>query len=378
MMGGVSKMPERQSGLTLPLVGRVKKRTALLLIALTPLVAACQDQQAPPIVRPVLSVVARDQTTETIGPFAGSIEPRYTVPLGFQVFGRLVARDVKVGDVVKKGARLAALDPAVQTVSVRSAQASLVSAEAQLATALAAEERQRTLLDQRVVAPAQFEVVQRNRETAAANVTQAKDRLAKADAELGYTQLYATVDGVITSRSADVGQVVTAGQTIVTIARPEVREAVIDVPDAIASALPPGATFTVTWELDPSFSTTGRVREVAPEADPTTRTRRLRLTLENPPDVFLLGTTVLVSRTVDIPPRINLPITALLERDGKTLVWVVDPRSKTVALREIKVASRDGNAIVVASGVAAGDRVVIAGVHSLAAGQSVIIPEAGS
>jgi len=87
---------------------------------------------------------------------------------------------------------------------------------------------------------------------------------------------------------------------------------------------------------------------------------------------------VLVSRTVDIPPRINLPITALLERDGKTLVWVVDPRSKAVALREIKVASRDGNAIVVASGVAAGDRVVIAGVHSLAAGQSVIIPEAGS
>jgi membrane fusion protein, multidrug efflux system len=84
----------------------------LLLIALTPLVAACQDQEARPIVRPVLSVVAHEQTTQTIGPFAGSIEPRYTVALGFQVFGRLVARDVNVGDVVKKGARLAALDPA--------------------------------------------------------------------------------------------------------------------------------------------------------------------------------------------------------------------------------------------------------------------------
>jgi multidrug efflux pump subunit AcrB len=138
----------------------------LLLIALTPLVAACQDQEARPIVRPVLSVVAHEQTTETIGPFAGSIEPRYTVALGFQVFGRLVARDVNVGDVVKKGARLAALDPAVQMVSVRSAQASLASAEAQLATALAAEERQRTLLDQRVVAPAQFEMIQRNEQLA--------------------------------------------------------------------------------------------------------------------------------------------------------------------------------------------------------------------
>ena len=328
--------------------------------------------------RPVLSVVAREQTSETIGPFAGSIEPRYTVALGFQVFGRLVARDVNVGDVVSKGARLAALDPAVQMVSVRSAQASLNSAEAQLAAALAAEERERTLLEQRVIAPAQFEVVQRNRQTADANVTQAKDRLSKANDELGYTQLYASVDGVVTSRSAEVGQVVTAGQTIVTIARPEVREAVIDVPNLLALALPPAATFTVTWELDPTFSTTGRVREIAPEADPTTRTRRIRLTLDNPPDVFLLGTTVVASRTADIPPRIDLPVTALLERDGKTLVWVVDPRSKTVALREIKVGGRDANAVVVASGVAAGDRVVTAGVHSLVAGQSVTIPEAGS
>ena len=87
---------------------------------------------------------------------------------------------------------------------------------------------------------------------------------------------------------------------------------------------------------------------------------------------------MLVTRTIDIPPRVDLPVTALLERDGKTLVWVVDPRSKTVAPREIKVAGRDGNAMVVASGVAAGDRVVTAGVHSLAAGQPVIIPEAGS
>ncbi len=319
--------------------------------------------------RPVLSVVAREQTTETIGPFAGSIEPRYTVALGFQVFGRLVARDVNVGDVVKKGARLAALDPAVQMMSVRSAQASLASAEAQLATALAAEERERTLLDQRVIAPAQFDVVQRNRQTAEATVTQAKDRLAKAEDELGYTQLYATVDGVVTSRSAEVGQVVTAGQTVVTIARPEVREAVIDVPGAIATALPqrrpsPSPGSSIRLSARPAGCARSRRRPIRRRARAACGSRS--------------STTVLVTRTIDIPPRVDLPVTALLERDGKTLVWVVDPRSKTVAPREIKVAGRDGNAMVVASGVAAGDRVVTAGVHSLAAGQPVIIPEAGS
>jgi membrane fusion protein, multidrug efflux system len=104
----------------------------------------------------------------------------------------------------------------------------------------------------------------------------------------------------------------------------------------------------------------------------------VRLTLDNPPDVFLLGTTVLVTRTTDVPPRIDLPTTALVERDGKTMVWVVDPRTKTVALRDVEVAGRKGRMIVVTRGLAADDRVVIAGVHSLSAGQSVKIAEAGS
>jgi len=321
-------------------------------------------------------VVTTERTTTTIGPFAGSIEPRYTVALGFQVFGRIVARDVHVGDIVTKGQRLAAIDPAVQVIAVRSAQASLNSADAQLATASAAEDRLHTLVEQRVIAPSQFELAQQNRATAQANVTQAKEKLSKAQDELGYTQLYSTVDGVVTGRSAEVGQTVTAGQTIVTVARPDVREAVFDVPDAIATALPPAAAFTVVWELNPSFSATGHVREVAPEADATTRTRRVRLTLDNPPDVFLLGTTVLVTRTIDITPQIDLPITALLERDDKTMVWVVDARTKTVALRDVVIGARNAGVMTVTSGIPAGDRVVTAGVHSLSPGQPVKIDEA--
>jgi len=96
--------------------------------------AACDDQTGSSPIRPVLSVVARTSTTQTIGPFAGSIEPRYTVVLGFQVFGRLISRDVNVGDSVTKGETLATIDPAVQEIAVRSAQASLDSAQAQLTT----------------------------------------------------------------------------------------------------------------------------------------------------------------------------------------------------------------------------------------------------
>jgi membrane fusion protein, multidrug efflux system len=356
-------------------------RTSVILgvIGATLALAACSDQKPTPApIRPVLSVIVDVRTAQTLGPFAGTVEPRYTVGLGFQVFGRLIARDVKVGDVVTKGTRLAALDPAVQMIGVRSAQASLNSAEAQLATAAAAEERERTLLEQRVIAPAQLELAQQHRETAAANVTQAKDKLAKAQEELGYTQLYSTVDGVVTGRSAEVGQTVTAGQVVVTVARPDVKEAVFDVPDAIASALPRDATFSVVWDLNPSFSATGRVREIAPEADAITRMRRVRLTLDKPPDVFLLGTTIRASRTIDVPAQIDLPITALLERDGKTMVWVVDPRSKTVALREVDLAGRRPGTITVTRGLSAGERVVTAGIHSLSPGEQVKIPEGGA
>jgi RND family efflux transporter MFP subunit len=323
------------------MMARVRVHAAAICgaVGLVHALAACgQEAAAPPVVRPVLSLVAVERTTETLGPFAGTVEPRYTVALGFQVFGRVIARDVKVGDVVTKGQRLAAIDPAVQVISLRSAQASLNSAEAQLATATAAEERERTLLEQRVVPQSQFDLIQQNRETAAANVTQARDKLAKAQDELGYTQLYSSVDGIVTARSAEVGQIVTAGQTIVTVARPDVKEAVFDVPDAIATTLPAAATFTVTWELNPSFRASGRVREIAPEADPTTRTRRVRVTLDNPPDMFLLGTTIQAMRTIDVSPRIDLPPTALLERDGKTAVWVVDPRANTVGLRDVEIA----------------------------------------
>jgi membrane fusion protein, multidrug efflux system len=92
--------------------------------------------------------------------------------------------------------------------------------------------------------------------------------------------------------------------------------------------------------------------------------------------MFLLGTTVLVTRTADTAPRIDLPATALLERDGKSMVWVVDPRTLRVALREVNLSGRGTGTITVSGGLAAGDRVVTAGVHSLSSGQTVKIFEA--
>jgi RND family efflux transporter MFP subunit len=336
--------------------------------------AACGDKQAAPPapVRPVLSVVVAPTLGRTVS-FAGAIEPRYSAVLGFRILGRVIARDVNVGDVVSKGTLLAALDPVSLEFAVRSALAAVANAQAQLANASATEARQRTLLEQKNTAQAEFDTARLGLETAQAALTQAQANLNKAQEQLGYAQLHADFDGVITAVDAEVGQVVSPGQKVATLARPDVREAVVDVPDDLASRLKEGARFEIAHELNAAVKTTGRVREIAPQADAATRTRRLRIALENPPDNFRLGSIVTATLQSGATPHIELPPSAILDSDGKTSVWVVDPAASTVSLRAIKVASRDGGAVEVADGLAPGTRVVTAGVHSLEADQKVRI-----
>jgi len=354
-------------------------RIVLVALGLGLSLSACKDQQAHPatVVRPVLSVVVAPQTSRTLG-FAGTIEPQVRSDLGFRVLGRMITRDVNVGDAVQKGAQLAALDPLPFELAVRSAQADLSNALAQLDNATATETRQQALLERNVTSEAQFEAAQQAREAASAAVTRARAALAKAQEQLNDARLLADFNGVVTATAAEPGQVVQPGQTVVTVARPDIREAVVDVPADINGSLHADARFDIALQLDPSVRASGTVREIAPQADPATRTRRIRITLENPPASFRLGTTITATLTTAASPHIELPASALLERDGKTMVWVVDPAANTVSAREVKVAARDDHSFRVVEGLAPGTRVVTAGVNSLTPGQTVKISNGAS
>jgi membrane fusion protein, multidrug efflux system len=350
----------------------IARRFALLGAVL--LVAGCNEKNAaaPPPVRPVLSVVATPTLGRTVS-FAGTIEPRYSAVLGFRILGRIVARNANVGDVVSKGALLAALDPVSLELAVRSALAAVANAQAQLVNASATEARQRTLFEQNNTAQAQLDSARMGMETAEAAVTQAQASLNKAQEQLGYAQLHADFDGVVTAVDAEVGQVVSPGQKVVTLARPDVREAVVDVPDDLASRLGEDARFEIAPEGNPSVKATGRIREVAPQADAATRTRRLRLTLDNAPETFRLGAIVRATLESGAIPHIELPASAILDADGKTSVWIVDPAASTVSLHPITIAAPSGGSVEVTGGLAQESRVVTAGVHSLTPGQSVRI-----
>jgi RND family efflux transporter MFP subunit len=351
-------------------------RIAALLI-LAALAACSRSQEKPPeVIRPVLSMVVQPKTVETFG-FAGSVEPQYSADLAFRLLGRVVSRDVKVGDLVTKGTTIAALDPTALELAVQASKADLSNAQAQFANAAASEERQRQLLASANTSQATFDAAKQARQAAEAGVERANAALAKSQEQLGYARLFSDFDGVVTATGAEVGQTVSAGQTVVTVARTDPREAVVDIPDQLTGDLTAGTAFEITLQSLPTIKTEARLREVAPQSEGATRTRRVKLTLVNPPTAFRLGSTITATRVTKVSPTIELPMSALLKKDGSDKVWVVDPQSSSVSMREIKIVSKSSNSFTVAEGLEAGMRVVTAGVHSLSEGQKVKVPEGG-
>lgn len=336
--------------------------------------AGCQQEtKAPEAVRPVQSLLlAADHADDAVA--VGVIEPRYKTNLGFRVLGRLITRPVYVGDLVTEGQTVGTIDSTALELAVRAAKGQLAKAEAQFATARATEERQRTLITTDATTKQMLDNAEQARAGAEATVAREQANLTKAVEQLGYSQIKADFAGVVTAVGADVGQVVSPGQSVVTIARPDIREAVVDIGPDYPLPLEVGLPFTVSLQLLPAVQVEGTVREIAPQADPATRLRRVRIALSNPPDSFRLGATVTAKLGRQQGPVLWLPASALLAKDGANFVWIVNQPASTVSLQKIDVAAGQTGARVT-GGLAAGARVVTAGVHSLKQGQHVRIEQ---
>lgn len=320
-------------------------------------------------VRPVLSTVLEpvpDASTVAVG----IIEPRIKTDLSFRVLGRVIARPMNVGDFVEQGRLVAALDSATLELAVRSAMAELSRSQAQLKNAIAIERRKQVLTATDVASKATLDAAEQARAGAQASVARAQANLTKATEQLRYAQLKSDFAGVVTAVNAEVGQVVSPGQTVLTVAKPDIREAVVDIGPDFPVPLKLGLPFTVTLQLRPSIQVDGEIREIAPQADPITRTRRVRIALHEAPESIRLGSTVIAKLRYVAQPALLIPDSAVLTRDGKNFVWVVELPASKVTLRKVNVA-RDGVGFRIIDGLAAGARVVTAGIHSLHEGQQV-------
>jgi RND family efflux transporter MFP subunit len=293
------------------------------------------------------------------------------VALAFRVGGQLIERTVSVGDQVRAGQIVARLDAVNERNAIDAARANLAAAMARLVEARNTVERYEPLLPRGFVARAQFDRAVEARDAAQAQVEAAEAQVSTAENQLGFTTLIADGPGIVTARGAEPGEVVAAGRMIVQLAREGGRDAVFDVPARVIEAASAEDEVTVALSSDPMVNTTGRVREVSPQADPVTRTFKVRIGLANPPTAMRLGSTVTGSIQLGGLSGIAVPTSALTASGGAPAVWTVDPESRTVALRNVDVARFELDRVLISLGLAPGELVVTAGVQTLRPGQAV-------
>ena len=347
--------------------------------------AACHERAPATLApRPVVAVAVHPDGIPPEATLPGDIEARYNTPLSFRVGGKIIERDVRLGDTVKAGQVLARLDPADLQKNLANAQAQLDAAQHRLVYAKQQLDRDSAQARENLIAPAQTEQTQDAYASAAAQRDAAQAQLSLARNQLAYAALVADHAGVITSEQADTGQNVAAGQAVYGLAWAGDVDVVCDAPESALAALRVGSAARVTLPALPGKRFDARVREVAPAADPQSRTYRVKLTLtaSNPQvSQIRLGMTAQIAfsqAVANIEPGTHpftLPVTALFHDGPAPAVWIVRAGSDTLELRRITVGRYDERTLSVTQGLSDGDRVVYQGVHTVSAGEHVrVVP----
>jgi RND family efflux transporter MFP subunit len=346
----------------------------LLAALLSALLAGCGKQAAAPEPeRAVRTQLVSTGAANASHQYAAEVKARVESRLSFRVSGKLASREVDLGAAVKPGQVLARLDAQDFKLAQAAAMAAVAAARTNRDQAGADYKRFVDLQRQGFISAAELERRDSVFKAAQAQLDQAKAQADVQANQAAYAQLLADGAGVVTGVSAEPGQVLAAGTPVVTVALDGPRDVVFSVPEdqigrVRTAASQPGALKVRLWGSDATAPL--KVREVAGAADPVTRTFLIKADagkLDVKP-----GQTATV--VLDLPQTasiVKLPLTAVLQQSGKTSVWVLDSATMTVKPVAVQVGGADGNEVVVASGLSAGQEVVVAGVHVLTPGQKV-------
>lgn len=330
----------------------------LAVSALAAGLGACTRTELPPEPpRPVLTQVLGEVAGNGESVYSGEVRSRYETQLAFRIPGKITARLVDAGAVVRPGQILARLDPTDTTLSA-------AAAEAQLALAAADAKRYRELHLRNFVSQAALD----GKEVA---LTAARSQAELAGNQRNYTELRADQAGIVGLVGAEVGQVIAAGQTVFRVARADTLEVAIAIPESRMSEVRPGSAAEITLWADEKTRYRGRLRELTPAADPATRTFAARVGFIEADAKVLLGMSAKVRfPRSDDTKRLSVPLTAIHQHEGGPALWIVSA-DQTVSLRPVGIASYGEGFALLSDGAAAGERIVVAGVHKLSAGEKI-------
>lgn len=342
-----------------------------LLVGASLLLSGC-DKAPPPEEkpRPVKLVTVGAASVQGLVELAGEVRARTESPLGFRVPGKIIARHVEAGQRVQKGQALAQLDPRDYALAQTSAESQVAAAQADLEVAQAEYRRYQELRTKNFVSELDLERKRVAAAAAEARLAGVKSGAALEGNRLDDAVLRADADGVVTGVLADTGEVVAAGQPVVSVATDGAREVAVEFPEDRTPLARIGRAEVSLW-AQPGVKYPARLRELAAAADPVTRTFRARYSVQAPANALALGQSATLRLVLPAQKGgARLPTTALIDDHGQTKVWQFDPDKGVLKGVPVKVAGIDGNEVIVA-GLTSGAQVVVAGVHVLSEGQKV-------
>lgn len=341
---------------------------ALLAVVL----AGCNDKVAEKAVpsRPVLVATVHYEAESPERSFVGTIKPRIETDMGFRVPGKVARRLVEVGQTVDVGQPLATLDEVDLKLQAEQAEAELRAATGVLAQAAAAETRARELRAKGWATDAQMDQARAAADEARARLNRAQRSVELTHNSLSYATLAADSRGVVTATLIDAGQVVAAGQSAIRVARFAEKEAVVAIPETLVGRAKEGVATVTLWS-EPDKKYAAKLREIAPAADPATRTYLAKFSLPDAGDNVSLGMTATLTLADPATTRVaRLPLSALFSEGGDPSLYVVDA-SGEVALKPVTVKSYESKDVVITGGLDEGAKVVVLGVQKLDRGRKV-------
>lgn len=350
---------------------------ATAFVSLAALLSACsqEPEKITEEIRPVKVLSVEPKSEVTVLTYSGSVKARTEMNMGFRVGGKITERLVNIGDRVKKGDLLLRMDNTDLQLAVERAKASLDAASQQFETAESAYRRADQLYQQRTIAMSILEERKLALDQASAQKTSAQSALNEGRNQLSYAELKADRDGVVTAVQADAGQVIGAGNIALVIADDHDKEVQIAVPEMDISAFTVGQPVRARFWADKDLTMTGKVREIAASADPLSRTFAIRISLDNDPRVLLGMTATIEADRKGEVPSVTVPLSALSQQNGQTVVWLVDPATETVTAREVTATDFAGDGVQVHKGLARGDLVVAAGTQFMTDKRKVRLPD---
>jgi RND family efflux transporter MFP subunit len=337
------------------------------------LVGCAPRQPSPEPVRPVQLAQVGAGGAPGASVLAGEVKPRFETDLGFRIAGKIVERRVDVGARVHRGQVLAQLDPIDMGLQVQAAQAAVDAAETDLRFARSEYRRYQDLHAQKFISASALDGKRSALDTAQSRAEQARAQFAVTRNQAGYATLTAPDDGVITAIGVEAGQVVSVGQAVMKLARESEREVAISVPENRLGELRAARALVVALWASPSRLYAARVREISPAVDPVTRTFAVRVSILDPDAALRWGMTANVGIITDAQrDAALLPLSSIYHAsDGAAAVWIYDPQTHKVQLRDVKLVAYREDGVLVDGGVRPGEWVVAAGVNKLEAGQLV-------